>query len=290
MTSKHQPIANPGFSSGRVITISFVHNFHHIQISIRCLQTECYFTTFIITCSLPSSIQQLITATMNILEIEIQTDDLKETDFFYSDILGLQLVNKEHNSISFLAGKSTLTFVKSNRLNPKYHFAFNIPNNKLDEAIIWVMPKLTLIETPGPGIIANFEAWNARAIYFYDNNKNIIEFIARFDLENSTDKPFDISSIQSISEIGIVTDTPLKLADKLVRDNNIDFFSKGPKSENFVAIGDDNGLFIVAETNRKWYPTDQQAEKHFTRVKITSYGFVNEITINDENACSQQKQ
>lgn len=78
---------------------------------------------------------------MNILEIEIQTDDLGETESFYSDILGLKLANKGQNSISFLAGQSTLTFVKSNQLSPKYHFAFNIPKNKLDEAIIWAKPK-----------------------------------------------------------------------------------------------------------------------------------------------------
>ena len=73
---------------------------------------------------------------MNILEIEIQTDNLNKTQKFYSELLGLQTKNKNQNSISFLAGQSTLTFIKSNKLKPKYHFAFNIPRNKLDKAII----------------------------------------------------------------------------------------------------------------------------------------------------------
>ena len=62
---------------------------------------------------------------MDILEIEIQTDDLIETENFYSDILGLQLVSKGQNSISFLAGQPTLTFIRSKKTNPKYYFAFN---------------------------------------------------------------------------------------------------------------------------------------------------------------------
>jgi len=220
---------------------------------------------------------------MNILEIEIQTDDLLETEVFYSDILGLQLTGKGQNSISFLSGQSTLTFIKSNNQNPKYHFAFNIPHNKLDEAIIWATSKLNLIENADNGIVANFESWNAKAIYFFDNNGNILEFIARFDLDNDSDKPFGISSIQSISEIGIVADAPIKLADKLVEKNNLYFFVKGSKSEKFVTLGDDNGLFIIVETNRKWYPTEQQAEKHYTKIKISTDGLTRIITMNEEN-------
>lgn len=221
---------------------------------------------------------------MDILEIEIQTDDLVNTETFYSDILGLQLLSNGQNSISFLAGQSTLTFIKSNDLKPKYHFAFNIPHNKLAEAIIWAAARLNLLENVDNGIVANFESWNARAIYFYDNNKNILEFIARFDLNNSSDKPFDISSIQSISEIGIVADEPIKLADKLIEENNLYLFEKGSKSEKFATLGNDSGLLIIVETNRKWYPTEQQAEKHYTRIKIAIDGLTREITINEENA------
>ncbi len=219
---------------------------------------------------------------MNILEIEIQTDDVSETEKFYSELLGLQTTNKEQNSISFLAGQSTLTFIKSNKLKPKYHFAFNIPRNKLDEAIIWTSAKLDLIKNADSEIVSNFESWNANAIYFFDNNGNILEFIARFDLDNASDEVFDISSIQSISEIGIVTDTPIKLADKLVEKNNLYFFAKGSKSEKFVTLGDDNGLLIIVETNRKWYPTEQEAVKHYTKIKISIDGLTKVITMNEE--------
>lgn len=220
---------------------------------------------------------------MEILEVEIQTDDLIGTENFYCDILGLTLSDKKENSISFLAGQSTLTFTKTNNSYPKYHFAFNIPNNKLDQAITWSTPRLKLLKTADNEIVANFESWNAKSVYFYDNNNNILEFIARFDLKNSTDKPFDISSIQSISEIGIVTDDPIKLADKLIEDNNLCVFAKGSKSEKFTALGDDNGLLIIVETNRNWFSTEQKAEKHFTRVKISTNGLTREIITNENS-------
>lgn len=217
---------------------------------------------------------------MEILEIELQTDDLAQTETFYSGILGLPIVSKGQKSISFRAGQSTLAFIQSNKLHPKYHFAFNIPHNKLDQAITWIKPKLNLIQIDDR-TIANFESWNAKAIYFYDNNMNILEFIARFDLPNSTDKPFTISSIQSISEIGIVADHPIKFSEKLAADYDLYFFAKGTKSEKFVTLGNDNGLFIIVETNRKWYPTEQPAEKYYTRIKISTGGLIREIILNN---------
>lgn len=217
---------------------------------------------------------------MNILEIEIQTDNLKETEIFYSTILGLKLIRKEENLISFTAGESTLTFTKSNELEPKYHFAFNIPHNKLEEALNWSSLRLTLLKNSDHEIVANFKAWNAKAFYFYDNNNNILEFIARFDLDNASNKDFDISSIQSISEIGIVSDKPMELADKLSKENNLSTFVKATESDKFNVLGNDNGLFIIVETNRKWYPTEQKAKKHYSKIKITTDGLIREIVVN----------
>jgi catechol 2,3-dioxygenase-like lactoylglutathione lyase family enzyme len=225
---------------------------------------------------------------MDILEIKILSDNLDETEIFYSDLLGFSTINKDQNAISFLAGQSTLTFIKSNDLNPEYHFAFNIPHNKLDEAIVWASAKVALLENVSHEIVSNFERWNAKAIYFYDNNRNILEFIARFDLHNFSDKAFDISSIQSISEIGIVADAPVKLADQFIEENNLGFFEKDPKSEKFVALGNDNGLFIIVETGRKWYPTALHAKKCYTKIKFAQDGFMKEITVSEENRGRQQ--
>jgi catechol-2,3-dioxygenase len=220
---------------------------------------------------------------MQILEIEIQTDNLKETESFYTEKLGLQLVHKSDDSVSFKAGLSKLTFIKSENMNPKYHFAFNIPNNKLEEAISWTESKVRLIEDEEKNIIANFESWNANAIYFYDNNNNIVEFIARHDLDNTTKQPFDTSIIESVSEIGIVTENPIELAENLIETNGLYYFTKSSKSKSFVALGNDNGLLIIVETKRTWYPTEQKAERHYVKVNIEIDGIIKEFALNEKN-------
>lgn len=218
---------------------------------------------------------------MKILEIALLTNDLHHTEAFYTQILGLQLAEKSEDCITFFAGSSKLTFQKSEQVNPRYHFAFNIPKNKLEEAIQWANNKLELITTEGSEVIATFEAWNANAIYFYDNNQNIVEFIARHDLDNASTKPFDQTAIESISEIGLVTDNPIALAEELIQLHGLTYFSKSTKSESFVALGNDEGLFVIVVTNRNWYPTKQKAEKQYTKVKIAVNGMVKSVILNN---------
>lgn len=218
---------------------------------------------------------------MQILDVVIHTDNLVETENFYSKVLNLKIKSKDQDAISFLIGSSTLTFLKSVAESPKYHLAFNIPANKLDEAIDWVSKKVPLISIEDNEIIAHFENWNAKSIYFYDSKGNILEFIVRFNLNNPSGKPFDSGSILSLNEIGVVTDQPLAFAESLIRNYGLEYFWGGPKREDFVAVGDDNGLFVIAIPNRNWYPTELPSEKHYVKITFTKNGVTKQITVNE---------
>lgn len=218
---------------------------------------------------------------MDILEIEILTDNVEATEKFYNHILELKIIRKDPYTISFLAGKTVLSFLQSNKINPLYHFAFNIPNNKFEEAISWISSKLDIIKIKDNEIVADFKSWNAKAFYCYDNNRNIIEFIARYELDNESDKPFGGASIQSVSEIGIVTEDVPKLTDDLIEREKLFLFSKQARQDDFSVIGDDKGLFIIVKEDRKWYPTEQKAGKYYSRIKISVEGLLKEIILNE---------
>lgn len=51
-------------------------------------------------------------------------------------------------------------------IQPRYHFAFNIPNNKLQRAIKWVHSRVSLIPIEDSDMVADFKNWNAQFIYF----------------------------------------------------------------------------------------------------------------------------
>ena len=184
---------------------------------------------------------------MKLQQIQIQTNNIQETETFYNDILGLKILEKKSDSLTIQVGSSILKFIENPEFDSIYHFAFNIPENKLEEAIQWCADKVDLIIIQDKRIIANFETWNANAIYFYDNNGNLLEFIARHDLDNFQIKEFSSKSILNISEIGIVDENPMELGEQLIESYDLKFFEKNFNSETFAAIGDDEGLLIIVK-------------------------------------------
>ncbi|TDE54420.1 VOC family protein [Flavobacterium sp. GT3P67] len=216
---------------------------------------------------------------MNIFELELLTDTLDETELFYNNVIGLKTISKNKSTISFAAGSTKLTFRSSNNLKPVYHFAFDIPNNKLLEAFAWIEKKTEILEVIPPDKIADFYNWNAKSFYFYDNNGNILEFIARFSLDNASEKPFDGSSIVSVSEIGFVTKNVSQLSDEMFNKYGLSVFLKQPKLNKFVVLGNDTGLFILVEENRDWYPTHKKSKSFYTKVVFDSDGITKEIEV-----------
>ncbi|MEP7144147.1 MAG: hypothetical protein ABI707_14790 [Ferruginibacter sp.] len=216
---------------------------------------------------------------MNIHEVHLLTDDPDQTRHFYHKILGLQILSSNTAVTRFSAGLSVLTFHTSGNNKPVYHFALNIPNNKFEEAIAWVGSKLDLVEITPSNCVADFKSWNAKAFYFYDNNHNIVEMIARFDLDNQSRQSFDGSSIFSISEIGVVVEDPKQYASELSANYNLPFFSKQQPMDDFIVMGNDDGLFIIVTENRKWYPTNILSARHWCKAIIQSPGGFIEITL-----------
>lgn len=205
---------------------------------------------------------------MKLEQIQIQTNNIQETTAFYQDILGLSIIEKNSKWVTIQAGNSILKFIENSTFDSIYHFAFNIPENKLEEAIEWCKNKVGLIVIEDQNVIANFEAWNANAVYFYDNNGNLLEFISRHDLENASTENFSSKSILNISEIGIVTENPLELGNQLIEKHALEFFSKNNNSEVFSALGDDEGLLIIVKPNRNWYPTQTPSQSNPTEIRI----------------------
>ncbi|SHL79892.1 VOC family protein [Flavobacterium saccharophilum] len=209
---------------------------------------------------------------MKLQQIQIQTNNIRETETFYSDILGLKILEKKSDSLTIKAGNSVLKFIENPEFDSTYHFAFNIPENKLEEAIKWCENKVNLITIQDKRIIANFETWNSNAVYFHDNNGNLLEFIARHDLDNFQIKEFSSKSILSISEIGIVDENPMELGEQLIESYDLKFFEKNFNSETFAAIGDDEGLLIIVKPNRNWYPTQMPSKSNKTEIIIENKG------------------
>ena len=57
---------------------------------------------------------------------------------------------------------------------------------------------------------------------------------------------------------------------KMIVQYGLEYFYRQPPLEDFAAVGDDNGLFIVVPENRNWYPTNLHSSKSRMKVVFTS--------------------
>lgn len=198
---------------------------------------------------------------MKIHSIQIETSVLDRVIAFYHTLLGLPYI-ADAGKAYFQAGDSQLIFSENPTFNGIYHFAFNIPGNQIREGMTW-------LERAGIVLIANekgenqidFSNWNADAAYFFDPAGNIVELIARRDLQNESEHPFGPASLMEISEIGIVTGDVLAWNARAEAGFGILPFDKQKPSADFSALGTDMGLFIVVPEGRKWFLTDIPAAK-----------------------------
>jgi catechol 2,3-dioxygenase-like lactoylglutathione lyase family enzyme len=201
--------------------------------------------------------------------ITLLTSNLHETKDFYTKILELKLINENSNEFTVEVGLTDLTFKQTDkRSNPYYHFAIDIPENKMDEVKIWTKYRAKLNTEEGQDEVS-FKTWNAHSIYFEDPSGNIVEFIARHNLNNGIEHKFSSEELLSISEIGIVVEEVIPFVRTL---NKIGIPNWREDSDGLTPVGNEEGLFIVVKNGRRWFFSERYAEFYPVIVSIKGVG------------------
>ncbi len=206
---------------------------------------------------------------MQIKELKIFSSNLKEQVEFYAEIIGLKFFEQSESKVVFEIGSSNLTIEYSPVTTP-YHFAVNIPSNKETEALAWLNERVPVLED-SEHKIQNFESWNAKAIYFYDRDRNIVELITRKNLQNPSSVKFDQSLFLSVSEIGVPVNNIEREFNFLHTLTGVEIYDG--TFERFCAVGDENGLFIfISPKKKEWYPTNDKPHSSTFEIKINEKG------------------
>lgn len=185
--------------------------------------------------------------------------NIEELKNFYTTILELPLLSEKNDRFMVLAGATTMSFVKTNEKNapPFYHFAFNIPENKILKAREWQLKRTALSATPShmvdsgyPDDVRHFRNWNAHSVFFWDPAGNLVEYIARHDLSNSSEGDFSSKDLLCASEIAFIVEETEPVADDVKSVFGLQAYKGG--DANFRAMGDENGLLLLIKRGRVW--------------------------------------
>ncbi|MGH1366372.1 MAG: VOC family protein [Calditrichia bacterium] len=204
-----------------------------------------------------------------IRSMELQTvAPLSDLRTFYSNKLGFSILDESDKHLTLAGGKTTITFLKVDTIDsfPWYHFAFNIPQNQILSAREWHLKRGPLIETPPhqrdpdyPNDVRHFRHWNAHSLFFWDPAGNLVEYIARHELDNDSESDFSVGDIHYASEIGFIVEDQQEAARQL---NKAFGLSAYPKETNFWwAMGDADGLLLCLPKGREWGEFEGRTQK-----------------------------
>lgn len=189
----------------------------------------------------------------------LETPCLSDLADFYGHTLGLE-VALQGSRLRIQAGASQLEFEENSESEAAYHFAFEIPRNRVQEARDWLAARVPILKHDGLDVF-RFESWDAEAVYFVDPAGNVGEFIGRQSVSNSAEEPFCPESILAVSELGIPVPNVSAAAETIHQE--IGWLPFRPPALDFAAIGDEFGLWIVVSEGRPWFPTESRTARAY---------------------------
>ncbi|MEZ5008445.1 MAG: hypothetical protein R2753_09895 [Chitinophagales bacterium] len=208
---------------------------------------------------------------MEITSIQLLSSNIEQQKKFYSESLGFSL-KETKNGFSIQAGATKLSFELDLNGNNFYHFAFLVADNHFEDCLTYVKNKGISI-LPDKFTSEEITYWDnnsGRSFYFYDADKNIVEFITRPSLNYLSDQPWSINEIIKINEIGTPVNAPLETSTYLLNNfpfsipqHNIDRFN-----DTFCWYGSFEGTLLVVKKGREWYPTAHEAISSNLKLQI----------------------
>ena len=178
---------------------------------------------------------------------------------FYGKTLDLTVLKEAADRFTVEAGETQITFVESTSADPAaapfYHFAFNIPETKIRQALEWQKERTPVLTIPAqhraeghPPEVAEDRQANAHSIFFNDPAGNLVEYVARHDLKNGNSGRFGWTDLLHVSEVALIVDDVAGAAEKLAGATGLSPRKDG--NAEAAALGDEYGLILLLKRGR----------------------------------------
>jgi catechol-2,3-dioxygenase len=190
---------------------------------------------------------------MRIDDVQLSVPDPTAALAFYTSVLQLP-ADTEGDRAAVRAGRTRLSFSAAPPgEHPRYHIAFSVPLARFDAARRLIAAHTPLISADGDEVIVH-ASWDAVAFYFRDPAGSILECIARRGEPLDDDSAPVAPAIRSVCEVGLVVDEVPAMAAALRGALGVAPF-RDSEGETFTALGDEEGLLILVQREREWYPS-----------------------------------
>jgi len=200
--------------------------------------------------------------TVKITKVKLYAYDLHKMKEFYSTQLGFSIIKNTDHYFTVAVGESTITFEKiPASVQKQYHFALNIPYNLFQQAKSWVKERAEILSSAEEDEVY-FDTLKAFSCYFYDPEENIIELIARQEVNPKIDAmSFSSEHVLSIGEMNITTDTIYLVANTLKKYGIIPMNNNEICADSLTFMGnyEDGANLLLGPSERIWYFSNKKA-------------------------------
>lgn len=137
------------------------------------------------------------------------------------------------------------------------HLAFNVPADRFEASTAWLLARTPLQRNAkGEAHFTFGGRWESESIYFDGPDGLILELIGRRRLPASGRVgAFHGSELTCVSEVGLPTADVAALSARAEAAFGLGYLS--PPVPHFAALGDDEGLLIVVDATRRWFPEEK---------------------------------
>lgn len=190
---------------------------------------------------------------MRIRQVTMTARQPERAARFYADVLGLR--TEKGPGVEVVAiGRSRLTMEQGEAFAGVHHLAFGIAPADFERAHGWLDERVELLTASGSQVIIGPEGWDSRSLYFLGPEDIVLELIARDADAGTPASDGPTPTLHAISEVGIaVPDVPAAVH-RLGADMGLPPFP--PQGPTFAPVGGHDGLLIVVQEDRVWFPTE----------------------------------
>ncbi|MFN5372691.1 MAG: hypothetical protein ACK5B6_14615, partial [Bacteroidia bacterium] len=140
----------------------------------------------------------------DIVNVEMRSNNFENNRRFWSKVMGFAVDSVAPNSFRVNIGFNSITFINnsgaqdtSSSVTPKYQFTIAIPSNQIENCYNWLIdvdstnpskvaePAKFWIDAETGSVIYRRNQYNSQSIYIKDAGNNIVEILARHDLNNT---------------------------------------------------------------------------------------------------------
>jgi catechol 2,3-dioxygenase-like lactoylglutathione lyase family enzyme len=203
---------------------------------------------------------------MRIRRLTLATVDPEAQAAFWGERLGLPVGRVDEDEVEVRLRDSTIAFRRAAGLDPRYHFAINVPAGSIRQAVEWLRQRQEPLAFEGDPVRTDV---GAGCVYFLDAAGNVVELISSPHVEDEAG-PFGPGSLVEVGEIGIAAVDPAATSAAVGELFGENVFWEGGSDDPLTAVGDHHAVVIVAPVGRGWIPVGLPARPLPT--EIVAYG------------------